>query len=112
MRNLTFPAILDYADRIGADFVNITAGYGQRFLGSIYYEKLQIIELLGHYERAIYIDTDIIIAPDCPCLLDIVPADQLGVFVASRYSDFHNQANNEIQKTLGEIDWRREQRDS
>lgn len=111
MRNLTFPAMLDYADRIGADFVNITAGYGQRFLGNIYYEKLQIIDLLDQYDRVIYIDTDIIIAPDCPNLASIVPVDHIGVAVASRYSDFHNQANNEIQKTLGEIEWRREQRD-
>jgi hypothetical protein len=35
----------------------------------------------------------------------------MGAFIASRYSNYHNQANIEVQKTLGEIDWKREQRD-
>jgi len=112
MRNLTYPAMMDYADRIGADFVNINAGFGKLFQGNVYFEKLQLINLLEHYDRIIYLDTDIIVSPDCPSLLELVPEDHLGAFIASRYSNVHNQANIEIQRTLGTISWRREQRDT
>jgi alpha-N-acetylglucosamine transferase len=111
MRTLTFPKMVEYADRIGADFVAMNAGLGQRYLGNPYYEKLRVIDVLENYDRLIYIDGDIIVASDCPNLLDIVPADRMGAFIASRYSNYHNQANIEVQKTLGEIDWKREQRD-
>lgn len=111
MRTLTFPKMAEYADRIGADFVAMNAGLGQRYLGNAYYEKLRVIDVLESYDRLIYIDGDIIITPECPNLLEIVPADRMGAFIASRYSNYHNQANIEIQKTLGDIAWRREQRD-
>lgn len=111
MRTLTFPKMVEYADRIGADFVAMNAGLGQRYLGNPYYEKLRVVDVLENYDRLIYIDGDIIVASDCPNLLDIVPADKMGAFIASRYSNYHNQANIEVQKTLGEIDWKREQRD-
>ncbi|MFM7264391.1 MAG: glycosyltransferase [Cyanobium sp.] len=104
--------MIEYADRIGADFISLNTSYRKRFAGVANYEKLRIVELLDQYDRLIYVDGDILISPDCPNLLDIVPADQLGAFVASRYSDFHNQTNIEIQKALGEIPWRREERDS
>jgi len=112
MRTLTFPRMMEYADRIGADFVGMNAGLGQRYLGNAYYEKLRVLDVLENYDRLVYIDGDIIVTPDCPNLLDIVPVDHMGAFIASRYSDYHNQANIEVQKTLGEIAWRREQRDA
>ena len=112
MRNLTFPSLIDYAERIGADFINISPGYGQRFLGVPNYEKLQAIELLSNYTRVIYLDADILISRECPNLLDRVPKECIGAFLASRFSDLHNPTNLEISKALGEIEWRREARNN
>lgn len=111
MRKLTYPWIIDYAERIGADFINIARCFGDRFLGIPNYEKLQCISLLDIYDRVIYLDSDIIVSPHCPNLFDTVPSDQIGAFMASRYTNLHNHTNTEVMRALGEIDWRRESRD-
>lgn len=73
---LTHPSLKAYADKIGADFMNID----KSDRSSPHWEKFRIFNLLSQYDRIIYFDTDIIIREDCPNLFDIVPRSQLGIF--------------------------------
>lgn len=43
------------------------------------YNKFNIVEMLEHYERIVYIDTDIIVRDDAPNIFDIVPKDKIGM---------------------------------
>jgi lipopolysaccharide biosynthesis glycosyltransferase len=112
MRRLTFPSIIDFAERIGADFINMSQTFEDRFDGILNYEKLQFIKLLEIYDRVIYLDADILVSRDCPNPIDQVPPHSIGAFITSRYSSLHNHTNLEIIRALGDIEWQREGRDA
>ena len=80
----TLPSIQNYANKIGADFLNIKQGQGGFITQK--WNKFYIHELLNEYKRIIYLDIDILIREDCPNLFDIVPADKLGMFNEGRYT--------------------------
>jgi ADP-heptose:LPS heptosyltransferase len=80
----TLPSIQNYANKIGADFLNIKQGQGSFITQK--WNKFYIHELLNEYKRIIYLDIDILIREDCPNLFDIVPADKLGMFNEGRYT--------------------------
>jgi hypothetical protein len=85
LSELTHPIIKKYADKIGADFINLDS---QRLSTSTpHWEKFRIFNLLEDYERIIYLDTDVIIREDCPNLFEIVPESQLGMFNEAPYTD-------------------------
>ena len=78
LAELTHPTIKAYADRIGTDFIIIDQKkISNKFL---HYEKFQIYDLLGKYHRIIFMDSDLIVRPDCPDLFEIVPEHCLGIF--------------------------------
>jgi lipopolysaccharide biosynthesis glycosyltransferase len=85
---VTHPTLHAYAQRINADFHVITIPKipnpnKQAFLYS--YEKHQLQEFLLHYDRVIYLDTDIIVSSDCPDLFDVVPYSHFGAFSEGRW---------------------------
>lgn len=82
---LSHPTIKAYADKIGADFIVLDEKKISESV--IQYEKFQIFKLLTQYDRIIYLDTDMIIRPDCPDLFEEVPEDQIGVFNEGRFTD-------------------------
>lgn len=77
----THPLMQAYSQRIGADFIKITNSNNQvTGIHSGYkLEKFQIYNYLSIYDRIIYLDGDIVIHPQCPNLLELVPEHQLGV---------------------------------
>lgn len=82
---ITHPTLRAYANRIGADFIDIdTRSISQT---TPHFEKFQIYHLLNKYHRIIFIDTDIIVRHDCPNLFDIVPEDKLGAFNEGAFID-------------------------
>lgn len=85
LAELTHPTIKAYADKIDADFVVIRdKKISTKFF---HYEKFQIYDLFKDYSRIIYLDTDLIIRPDCPNLFDIVPEYFLGAFNEGEFND-------------------------
>ncbi|RRK01473.1 glycosyltransferase [Opitutaceae bacterium TAV4] len=78
------PIFRAYARRHGLDFVVIDewrvrkGGWFTPKRKRAQFEKLQLHRVLGDYERVIFFDADILIHPDCPNLLDLVPVDCLG----------------------------------
>lgn len=102
------PSMLAYADKIGADFIAITEEKINGMFPNL--EKFQIAEILDNYDRALYLDVDILVHPNCPDLFDMVPVDALGVVPdtpdavwgnLNRYPDIMR-----IQNDLGDIGWR------
>lgn len=71
--NLTYPNLLCYAERIGAMFCRITE---RKFPDApICHEKLQIHQLAQEMalDWAIYIDSDVLVHPDCPDFTEHLP---------------------------------------
>ena len=82
---ITHPSIKAYAEKIGADFIDID----RRKISTTtpHFEKFQIYFLLNKYDRIAFIDTDIIIRKDCPNLFDIVDPDKIGAFQEGAFMD-------------------------
>jgi lipopolysaccharide biosynthesis glycosyltransferase len=73
----TIPTIKAYASKIRADCIVID----KQKLSTIYphYEKYQIHDLLKVYDRILYLDSDVIVKPDCPDLFELVPENKFGI---------------------------------
>lgn len=80
---LTLPSIKKYAEKIGADFLNID-GHNPEYITQKW-NKFHIHNLLNKYNRIIYFDIDLIIREDCPNLFDVVPENKLGMFNEGRF---------------------------
>jgi lipopolysaccharide biosynthesis glycosyltransferase len=101
MAALTHPSIAAYARRVRADFISITHAEG-----SPYTAKMRISELLWIYDRILYLDTDILVRPECPDLFDLVPPDQFGVWLASTDNRGFGPMIAGVQAARGDIGWR------
>lgn len=72
---ITRPLMEKYALRCDAAFAAITDGDEDYPLG----EKWRIAEYLGWYDRVVFLDADVVVAPDAPDLFDVVPNTHVGV---------------------------------
>jgi hypothetical protein len=105
MAALTHPLMRHYAERCGANFIVLDHPRLSEKLGTPKYERLQLFHLLEQYDRAIFFDTDILVAKDAPDLFAIVPASCLGV--ASEEPYVMSSRDKEVtQEILGKVDWR------
>jgi lipopolysaccharide biosynthesis glycosyltransferase len=98
---LTLPSIQAYAQKIDADFLNITELKKDYITQK--WNKFYIHEILNEYLRIIYFDVDILIRDDCPNLFDVVPETKLGMFNEGRYSprfEFLEQASEYYNEPL------------
>lgn len=69
--DLTFPAMREYAQRIGASFEVIQ---DRKFPDvNICYEKLQLGSALKKYRRILYLDGDVLVRTGAPSIFDVVP---------------------------------------
>lgn len=101
LSNYTLPSIKKYADKIGADFINITENDPNYITQK--WNKFNIYTLLNKYKRILYLDIDLIIREDCPNLFDIVPENKLGMFNEGRYAarfEYLEQASNYYKEPL------------
>ena len=102
---VTHPFMEDYARKCAAEFlvirkrqVNKTYNLSER------YEKFQVFDLLDDYEQILFVDTDILIAPDAPSLFEITPIDRFAAASEAGYS----MAQRDItltQEILGAVEW-------
>jgi len=72
---ITRPLMETYAAKCGAVFEVITDGDESYPLG----EKWRIAEYLGRYDRVVFLDADVVVAPDAPDLFNTVPSTHVGV---------------------------------
>lgn len=85
LAQLSHPTLAAYAKKIDADFMSIDEP--KISLTTPHWEKFQISELLKSYDRIIYLDTDLIVRPDTPNILDEVPYFKMGMFDESLYTE-------------------------
>jgi alpha-N-acetylglucosamine transferase len=102
---ITHPAFRRYADRYGLDFIVLAE---QQVGQNVFFAKLACADLLDRYDRLIFMDTDIVLAPDCPDLLDVVPEDHFGAYLVSQHTDWHDKAIELIQQHLPDLGWKRD----
>jgi len=110
MAQLTHPSIRKYAAKVHADFLLIN---NPVFGGDPGYEKFQIGEFLNHYDRILFLDTDIIVREFCPDLFDIVPERDIGAFIESNYMFWSEEVDQRaaiagMQQELGQIGWNKD----
>jgi Lipopolysaccharide biosynthesis proteins, LPS:glycosyltransferases len=72
------PGFQDYARKVGADYHEISETAFPDEPRMVHFNKFKIRELLEHYERVLYVDSDVIISPETPDLFQIVPETHLG----------------------------------
>jgi|GEM_PF-2237110 len=101
----TTDTMANYARKIKADFVNVSSivipGLGCRE-----YEKFQLYDLLGVYDRVLLLDFDAMVVDVCPDIFKVVPQDKLGVAT-------HHLIGNRIQDPIDQFndkktDWNAE----
>lgn len=99
----TLPSIEEYADKINADFINLTDTNSDFITQK--WNKFEIYKLLNTYNRIIYFDIDILIRKDTPNLFELVPETKLGMFNEGRYSlrgEFVKQASEYYNEPIKE----------
>lgn len=75
-------------------------------LGAPHFTKLACFEILQQYKRIIFVDTDILITPDAPNILAIVPQDHFGAYIVSQHTYLHDKAILLVQSNFRDIGWR------
>lgn len=107
--DLTHPIFKQYAERCGADFKVLDhvsdCDVGD---GRWHYRIMKHKELHEQYDRILHLDTDMLLAPDCPNLFELVPYDYIGTIfedVGSRKSHRHNVIV-ATQMKFGAVNWR------
>lgn len=69
------PGLRRYAERYGLDFHALRGDPGPFPIG----RKWELVKFFPSYSRVIMIDADVVLHPDCPNLLDLVPAGTVGI---------------------------------
>lgn len=102
---VTHPSLAAYANKCDAEFIVIDKPKYTEHLKLLTYEKLQVWDLIDvHYDQIVFVDTDILIAPDAPSLFDLCPLDTFGAVSEEAYSmsSVHREVT---QKKLGNVEW-------
>jgi len=101
--NITANTMIKYAHRIGADFININNLVVHPITQfDIRYEKFQIYDLLGMYDRIMLVDYDAVITKNCPDMFRLVPENKIGIKIGKSSID---KFKDRIEKQLGKIEW-------
>lgn len=102
---VTHPSLIAYAKKNDAEFIVIDQPKYVNRLKLLTYEKLQVWELLdGRYDQVLFVDTDILIAPDAPSVFDMCPLDTFGAASEEAYS--MSKVHRDVtQNKLGKVNW-------
>jgi hypothetical protein len=102
LASISHPLMEEYARRIGAAFEVIREAPKEK---EPHFAKSVLSALLNRYERIVYIDSDILVAPDCPNLFELVAPEKFGAFHESDLFD-RTHSIRSVQEALGDINWR------
>ncbi|MEX2684035.1 MAG: hypothetical protein Q6373_020865 [Candidatus Sigynarchaeota archaeon] len=100
-----------YADKVGADFIKLDKRrvnfFAAKKFNPILFEKYQVYDVLGTYDRVLFLDTDILVTPHAPDIFNYVPFDKIG----GVFEDFGTELEHrrslivKVQEVLGDVNW-------
>lgn len=99
---ISHPLLEAYARKISASFEVIRTIKDDR---GPYFAKSALSTLLTDYNRVLFVDTDILVAPDCPDLFEAIPEESFAAFFESDLYD-RTHSIRIVQESLGDIGWR------
>lgn len=76
-REISRPSISSYADRIGADLVELS---GDVFPAWKLANKFRAAAVAKRYKRTLWLDVDVIVSDNAPSIFDEIPADHWAIF--------------------------------
>lgn len=103
---MTIPTMQAYAERIGADFIEINEAKLKNQVDnySAYWAKFQLFDHLEDYDRLIYLDLDTVVRPHCPNLFEMVPEDTFAALYETDYMT-PKHAIDDLETPDGPIPW-------
>lgn len=108
MSDMTHPFLKAYAEKCQADFIIydheppiMTAD------NRPHYRITKGAETLKEYDRILFIDSDVLVNPDCPDIFDVVPEDCIGSIFEDKGSrkKYRRRWIQDVQKKWGEVCW-------
>ena len=105
-------SISDYAERTGSDFIMRTAILDhvlsdEQDYKNVIMEKFHIKELLNYYDRVLYLDADILVAPDSPNIFKYYPDIDLYLYNEVDYNNVDYDQYIEKVERKYKIPWTR-----
>ena len=109
MTDITHPLLKSYAKKFDMDFI-VLSGEPKLYTDDKrpHYRILEVKDILQEYDRALLIDSDTVITPNCPNIFEEVPADCIGSIFedkGTRKSHRHSLIFN-VQRVWGDVGWR------
>jgi hypothetical protein len=101
------PSLQAYADKINADFIALV-NTTEPWWG---YEKFRVQHFVPQYERTLFVDSDVVISPDCENLFDIVPESHVGIHDDWKHLPSHEWMQHEKAKVCESQGWTPDQRE-
>jgi len=100
-----------YAKKVNADFIHIKErkiNYNKtKNINPILFEKYQLYDILCNYDRALYVDSDVLITLNAPNIFDYVPFDKIGGVFEDFGMDMIDRRKyiKAVQEKLGDLNW-------
>jgi hypothetical protein len=106
---LTHPILHAYAESMDADFVVLSKLREdcEKDRSKYHFRILDQYNLFEEYDRILHIDSDVIIAPDCPNIFNVVPEDKIGTILEDKGTrrDERLARIREVQNHWGGVGW-------
>lgn len=93
-----------YAKRCGAERVVLSPSQFSE-AANVFYEKLQLGNLLEQYERTLFLDADILVSPSNPNLFDLVPTSRFGMVSVEPVFRQLERSHRLISTLIGLVMW-------
>ena len=100
----SLPLLKAYAQHCRADF-KVLGSTHRRQGAEVFYEKLQIRELLDQYQRVLYIDLDVLVNPRSPDVFEQIPESAFAATAVESVLGKVPTEKQQIQSCLGGIAW-------
>lgn len=101
----------DYAKQWNCDFIVLDESKDEDWMKTYedrHYRILQVGDILDNYERAIVIDSDVVIVPGCENPFDVVAPEKIGSIYEDKGSrqQHRRQIIKDIQAKFGDVGWK------
>ncbi|MFX0099299.1 MAG: glycosyltransferase [Candidatus Hodarchaeota archaeon] len=107
----THQPMKEYAKRLNADFIvynkQVVNFKEAKNFNPLLFEKYQVHDTLGTYDRVLFLDTDILVTPNAPDIFKITPVGKIGCVLEDFGTEMDDRRKiiKKVQEVLGDVDW-------